>query len=217
MVKTQPAVKPWLISTTDATWLELSTSINLPETIAGVDEVGRGALFGPVVAAAVILPVTTYPQLIAAKIKDSKKLTANRRLQLAQLICSLAVDWKIGFAATAEIDQINILQATLLAMKRAVLKLKVQPHLCLVDGNQLITNLLLPQQTIIKGDSCSLAIASASIVAKVWRDDLIMRLADKYPMYDLHRNKGYGSQLHIKALQEYGASPLHRKSFKPCQ
>jgi ribonuclease HII len=144
-------------------------------------------------------------------------LTANRRLQLAQLICSLAVDWKIGFAATTEIDEINILQATLLAMKRAVLKLKVQPHLCLVDGNQLITNLPFPQKTIVRGDSSSLAIASASIVAKVWRDDLVTRLGAKYPMYELQRNKGYGSQQHMLALQEYGSSPLHRKSFGPCK
>ncbi|MBW4614996.1 MAG: ribonuclease HII [Desmonostoc vinosum HA7617-LM4] len=198
-------------------WLELSTMSGIQGLIAGVDEVGRGALFGPVVAAAVILPDHALPKLIAAEIKDSKKLSSSRRTQLAQQISLLAVDWKIGFASTAEIDRMNILQATLLAMKRAVLKLKVQPKICLIDGNQLVKDLPLPQQTIVKGDERSLAIASASIVAKVWRDELVLRLATKYPMYDLVHNKGYGSQRHLLALQQYGSSPLHRKSFRPCQ
>jgi len=197
-------------------WLELSALAGTAG-MAGVDEVGRGSLFGPVVAAAVMLPECAWPELIAAKIKDSKKLSSSRRTKLAQQICALAIDWKIGFASTAEIDQINILQATLLAMKRAVLKLKVQPALCLIDGNQSVKDLLLPQQTIVKGDERSLNIAAASIVAKVWRDELVLRLALKYPMYDLTRNKGYGSQKHLLALQKYGPSPLHRKSFRPCQ
>ncbi|NEU76418.1 ribonuclease HII [Hassallia byssoidea VB512170] len=202
----------------ESIWLELSGYSDIEQgLIAGVDEVGRGALFGPVVAAAVILPESAMPVLMAAKIKDSKKLSSSRRIQLAQQICALAIDWKIGFATIAEIDSINILQATLLAMKRSVLKLKVQPALCLIDGNQLVKDLLVPQQTIVKGDERSLTIASASIVAKVWRDDLLMRLASKYPMYDLERNKGYGSQRHLTALQHYGASPLHRRSFRPCQ
>jgi len=202
----------------EATWLELSTlSSDIQGLVAGVDEVGRGALFGPVVAAAVILPEHALPELIAARIKDSKQLSSQRRTQLARQICALAIDWKIGFASTAEIDQINILQASLLAMKRAVLKLKVQPALCLIDGNQLVKNLPMPQQTIVKGDERSLAIASASIVAKVWRDDLVLRLASKYATYDLEHNKGYGSQRHLIALQQYGVSRLHRKSFRPCQ
>ncbi len=195
------------------TWLEFSTLFSTQTPIAGVDEVGRGALFGPVVAAAVILPDCALPKLVAAGVKDSKKLSSSRRLQLAQLICTNCSDWKIGFASVVEIDRLNILQASLLAMKRAILKLKVQPALCLIDGNQLVRDLLIPQQTIVKGDSLSLAIAGASIVAKVWRDDLILRLADKYPMYDLARNKGYGSQRHIAAIQQYGSSRLHRKSF----
>ena len=198
-------------------WLEFSTYSSIEGLIAGVDEVGRGCLFGPVVAAAVILPDTALPELIAAQIKDSKKLSSSRRVQLAQLICALAIDWKIGFASTAEIDHMNILQATMLAMKRAILKLKVQPALCLIDGNQLIKDLPLSQQTIVKGDERSVAIASASIVAKVWRDDLILRLASKYCMYDLGRNKGYGTKRHLMALQQYGPSPLHRISFSPCQ
>lgn len=199
-------------------WLEFSSTLSsIPGLVAGVDEVGRGALFGPVVAASVILPVCAFPELIAAQIKDSKKLSSSRRTQLAHLICVLATDWKIGFAATAEIDQLNILQATLLAMKRAVLKLKIQPGLCLIDGNQAVKGLPMPQQTIVKGDERSLTIAAASIVAKVWRDDLVLRLAKKYPVYDLEHNKGYGSQKHLLALQQYGTSPLHRKSFRPCQ
>lgn len=201
----------------ESSWLEFSTLSGIQGLLAGVDEVGRGSLFGPVVAAAVILPNHALPELMAAGIKDSKKLSSSRRTQLAQQICGLAIDWKIGFASTAEIDQMNILQATLLAMKRAVLKLKVQPVLCLIDGNQSVKNLLIPQQTIVKGDERSLTIASASIVAKVWRDDLVLRLAAKYPIYDLARNKGYGSQRHLLALQQYGSSPLHRKSFRPCQ
>ena len=184
--------------------------------IAGIDEVGRGALFGPVVAAAVILP-HSVPELIGTQIKDSKQLSAYRRLKLAQEICVMALDWRIGFTSTAEIDQINILQASLLAMKRAVLKLKVQPALCLIDGNQSLQDLQLPQKTLVRGDEKSLAIASASIVAKVWRDQLIVRLASKYSVYDLVANKGYGTERHRQALQEYGPSRLHRMSFRPCQ
>lgn len=184
--------------------------------ICGVDEVGRGALFGPVVAAAVILPPSA-PELVTDKIRDSKQLTSYRRLKLAEKIWALAVDCTVGFASTAEIDRLNILQASLLAMRRAVLKLKVQPELCLVDGNQPIKNLPMPQQTLVKGDERSLVIASASIVAKVWRDALVIRLAAKYPMYDLVANKGYGTKRHLQALQQYGSSRLHRMSFRPCQ
>ena len=198
-------------------WLEWSLVSEVTGLIAGVDEVGRGALFGPVVAAAVILPSQILTASITAEIKDSKKLSSSRRNTLAQQICQLAVDWKIGFATTKEIDHLNILQATLLAMKRAVLKLDTQPKLCLIDGNQFIQDISLPQKTIVKGDSLSLSIAAASIVAKVWRDDLIIRLAQKYKLYDLHNNKGYGSARHLSALQQYGPSPLHRLSFRPCQ
>ncbi|WP_017652912.1 ribonuclease HII [Fortiea contorta] len=217
MARTKQTEAIWsnlLIS--ESSWLELSVLSGI-SGMAGVDEVGRGALFGPVVAAAVILPDDAWPKLIAAEIKDSKKLSSFRRTHLAQQICTLAIDWKIGYASTAEIDQINILQATLLAMKRAVLKLRVQPAICLIDGNQFVKDLPLPQQTIVKGDERSLTIAAASIVAKVWRDDLVLRLASKYPMYALERNKGYGSPQHLLALQQYGPSPLHRQSFRPCQ
>ncbi len=218
MVETRHDPLHSLVPLNASNWLELSSNLlGISGLIVGVDEVGRGALFGPVVAAAVILPPCALSELMAAGIKDSKKLSSSRRTQMAQLISTLAIDWKIGFASTAEIDQINILQATLLAMKRAVLKLKVQPVICLVDGNQLIKDLPVPQQTIVKGDERSLNIAAASIVAKVWRDELVMRLASNYPRYDIIHNKGYGSQKHLMALQEYGPSPLHRKSFRPCQ
>ncbi|HEY9665736.1 MAG TPA: ribonuclease HII [Coleofasciculaceae cyanobacterium] len=185
--------------------------------VAGVDEVGRGALFGPVVAAAVILPASTLPRLAMAGIKDSKQLSPLRRLKLAHEIQELALDWRIGYATSQEIDQINILQASLLAMKRAIFKLRVQPDLCLIDGKQSLPSLQLPQQTMVKGDERSLEIAAASIVAKVWRDELMIRLAAKYPNYDLIANKGYGTQRHQLALQQYGPSRLHRMSFSPCQ
>ncbi|WP_432813462.1 ribonuclease HII [Pantanalinema sp. GBBB05] len=187
------------------------------QTIAGVDEVGRGALFGPVVAAAVIVPDAAVQPLIAAGVTDSKQLSAGQRTQLAVQIRQLALDCRIGYASVREIDRLNILQASLLAMKRAILRLKVQPDLCLVDGNQRITGLAIPQQTLVKGDQRSLAIAAASILAKVWRDDLITRLAVKYPQYNLHCNKGYGTPSHRLALSQYGASCYHRRSFSPCR
>ncbi len=185
--------------------------------VAGVDEVGRGALFGPVVAAAVILPASALPQLAIAGVKDSKQLSRLRRIKLAKEIQGLALDWRIGYATSDEIDQINILQASLLAMKRAVLKLKVQPDLCLVDGRQSLPDLPVPQRPMIKGDERSLEIAAASVVAKVWRDELVIRFATKYPDYDLVANKGYGTQRHRLALQQHGPSPLHRMSFSPCR
>lgn len=185
--------------------------------VAGVDEVGRGALFGPVVAAAVILPASALPQLAIAGVKDSKQLSRIRRIKLAQEIQGLALDWRIGYATSYEIDQINILQASLLAMKRAVLKLKVQPDLCLVDGRQSLPDLPVPQRPMIKGDERSLEIAAASVVAKVWRDELVIRFATKYPDYDLVANKGYATERHRLALQQHGPSPLHRMSFSPCR
>lgn len=185
--------------------------------IAGVDEVGRGALFGPVVAAAVILPNIALADLATAGVTDSKLLSPEQRQTLALQIRSLAVDCQVGYASVAEIDRLNILQASLLAMKRAITKLKVQPELCLIDGNQQVPGLLLPQQTMIKGDQRSLQIAAASIIAKVWRDKLITRLAIRYPQYHLASNKGYGTPSHRKAIQQVGPSRFHRTSFSPCR
>lgn len=196
---------------------ELPDLSGLQTLVAGIDEVGRGALFGPVVAAAVILPASALPQLAIAGVKDSKQLSALQRLRLAQDIQGLALDWRIGYATSFEIDQINILQASLLAMKRAVLKLKVQPDICLVDGKQSLPNLPIPQRTMVKGDERSLQIAAASVVAKVWRDELLIRLAAKYPNYDLVANKGYGTERHRLGLQHHGPSRLHRMSFSPCR
>ncbi|MFY7802957.1 MAG: ribonuclease HII [Limnoraphis robusta] len=189
----------------------------MPQFIAGVDEVGRGALFGPVVAAAVILSDEAIAQLAASGVRDSKQLQPKARKRLAYQIRAIALDCKIGIASVREIDRLNILQATLLAMKRSILKLKPPPDLCLIDGNQRIPGLLIPQQTVIKGDQTSTVIASASIVAKVWRDELIVRLANKYPEYDLINNKGYGTKKHQQALQRYGPCLQHRLSFSPCQ
>jgi ribonuclease HII len=189
----------------------------LPALVAGVDEVGRGALFGPVVAAAVILSVEAAPILTTAGVTDSKLLSPERRLLLAELIRVHALAYQVSYASVWEIDRLNILQASLLAMRRAVLKLKVTPTLCLIDGNQRIPGLALPQQTVVQGDRRSLAIAAASILAKVWRDELITRLDAKYPGYNLAANKGYGTPAHRLALQTRGASRLHRRSFSPCR
>ncbi len=194
--------------------LTISPSSTPPSIIAGVDEVGRGAWFGPVVAAACILPDDVLEELKALGVRDSKQLSASKRSQLAVKIQAVAIDCQIGVASVREIDRINILQASLLAMKRAILKLKTTPELCLIDGNQRIPNFNLPQQTIIKGDQQSLAIAAASIVAKVWRDELIIRMAVKYPDYDLTNNKGYGTAKHRLGLARCGRSPFHRTSFK---
>lgn len=185
--------------------------------VAGVDEVGRGCLFGPVVAAAVILSDAVTTDLTLAGVTDSKQLSPLQRQHLAVQIKALAIDCRIGYASVREIDRLNILQASLLAMKRAILRLKVQPDLCLIDGNQRIPGLELPQQTLVKGDQTSLAIAAASIIAKVWRDELISRLAIHFPQYDLASNKGYGTPTHRRALQQFGPSPYHRSSFSPCQ
>lgn len=189
----------------------------LPDPVAGVDEVGRGALFGPVVAAAVILPPDAITSLTQAGVTDSKQLTPHRRAHLYDLVQAQALACRIGLASVQEIDRLNILQASLLAMKRAVTRLSVQPAACLVDGNQRIPGLSIPQQTVIKGDQKELAIAAASIIAKVWRDQLITRLDDTYPGYDLTSNKGYGSPRHRQALQALGPSAQHRKSFAPCR
>lgn len=185
--------------------------------IAGVDEVGRGALFGPVVAAAVILPEAAIADLTAAGVTDSKLLSATERQALAQQIRATAIDCRIGYASVREIDRLNILQASLLAMKRAIVRLQITPQLCLIDGNQRIPNLPIAQQTLVKGDQRSLEIAAASIVAKVWRDALILRLARKYPQYDLANNKGYGTPSHRRALEQFGTCCQHRQSFSPCQ
>jgi len=201
--------------------LELSGLLEAAGTdyqrIAGVDEVGRGCLFGPVVAAAVILPVAAVESLVVAGVTDSKKLSATQRSHLAEQIRAVAIAYQIGIASVQEIDRLNILQASLLAMKRAIARLAVQPDFCWVDGNQKIPHLLIPQQTLVKGDEKSLAIGAASILAKVWRDRLMVRLAARYPGYDIASNKGYGTAKHRAGLQQLGITSQHRQSFSPCR
>ncbi|WP_310427972.1 ribonuclease HII [Chamaesiphon sp. VAR_48_metabat_135_sub] len=192
---------------------EFTCSENL---IAGVDEVGRGALFGVVVTAAVILPKSALIDCQNWGIKDSKKLSARRREMLVPQIQQVALAYNIGIATVAEIDELNILQATLVAMHRAISGLEVTPELCLIDGNKPIPNLDIHQQTLVKGEDRSISIAAASILAKVWRDRLTIELGEIYPMYHLANNKGYGTAAHLIAIEKYGITPEHRQSFSPC-
>ncbi|MBD1912338.1 MULTISPECIES: ribonuclease HII [unclassified Leptolyngbya] len=181
--------------------------------VAGVDEVGRGALFGPVVAAAIILSDAAAIALQQAGVTDSKLLTPARRESLAREILSQATACHIGYASVREIDRMNILRASLLAMQRAIARLSPTPDLCRIDGNQTIPQLLLAQEAVVKGDQHHVEIAAASIVAKVWRDRLITRLDRRYPGYDLAQNKGYGTQKHRQAIATLGLTPQHRRSF----
>ena len=187
------------------------------DLIAGVDEVGRGALFGVVVTAAVILPKSALIDCQELGVKDSKKLSARRREILVPQIQSIAIAYHIGIATVAEIDRLNILQATLVAMHRAITGLAVTPALCLVDGNKPIPNLDIPQQTLVKGEDRSISIAAASILAKVWRDRLMIELGETYPLYHLANHKGYGTAQHLMAIEQYGITPEHRQSFSPCR
>jgi ribonuclease HII len=182
-------------------------------SIAGIDEVGRGALFGAVVTAAVILPTDSYVALITAGVKDSKKLSADRRTALAKLIQETAQSFHIGIATVAEIATLNIRGATLLAMTRAVQGLSPPPAICLVDGRDRVPNIQIDQVTLIQGDDRSVSIAAASILAKVYRDNLICQLAEQYPEYGLDRHKGYGTSQHRQALIQHGATPEHRQKF----
>lgn len=195
----------------------LLTEFSPQTAIAGVDEVGRGALFGSVVAAAVVLPCSAIPQLIALGVRDSKKLSASQRQQLIEPIKNLVASWQIGSASVAEIDRLNILQASLLAMKRSVIGLQTTPDICLVDGKFPIPSLDLRQKLVVKGDLRSPVIAAASILAKVWRDELIIKLAEQYPEYGLAANKGYPTIAHRLAIQKYGICAEHRRSFKSCR
>lgn len=187
------------------------------DLIAGVDEVGRGALFGLVVTAAIILPKSAIIDCQNWGVKDSKKLSAQRRDRLVPQIQQAAIAYAIGVATVAEIDELNILQATLVAMRRAITGLAVTPELCLVDGDRAIPQLDLPQQTLVKGEDRSISIAAASILAKVWRDRAIADLANIYPLYHLANNKGYGTAQHLEAIAKYGITPEHRQSFSPCK
>ncbi len=176
--------------------------------VCGVDEAGRGPLAGPVFAAAVILPY----HLVIDGINDSKKLSEKKRDVLYDKIKSQAIAYNISLATEKEIDKINILNATLLAMKRAVEGLKVKPDFILIDGNKM-PDLDVASCAIVKGDSLSASIAAASILAKVERDNLMKLLSKKYPQYSFEKHKGYGTKLHIELIKKYGPSKIHRKSF----
>jgi len=178
------------------------------QRICGVDEAGRGPLAGPVCAAAVVLP----DGLVIPGLDDSKKLSDKRRRELFPIIKEQAVAYGIGLASHEEIDQINILQATFLAMERAIAQLQVRPDFALIDGNR-EKDFGLPVKTLVKGDSLSANIAAASILAKVTRDDLMEKLAVEYPQYGFEIHKGYGTKAHYAALTEFGPSPIHRMTF----
>ena len=176
--------------------------------ICGVDEAGRGPLAGPVCAAAVILPAgIELPGL-----NDSKKLSDKKRRELYPLIKESALAYGIAFADHKQIDEINILQATYLAMERAIAALSVRPELALIDGNR-AKDFGLPVQTVVHGDSLSASIAAASILAKVTRDDVMLQMAEQYPGYGFEIHKGYGTKAHYEALAKLGPSPIHRMSF----
>ena len=178
------------------------------EIICGVDEAGRGPLAGPVCAAAVILP----PNVELPGLNDSKKLTDKRRRELMPMIKEKAIAYGIAFADHNEIDEINILQATYLAMERALQMLSVKPQLALIDGNR-AKDFGVPVQTVVHGDSLSASIAAASVLAKVTRDDYMLEMAKEYPQYAFDIHKGYGTKAHYAALTEFGACPIHRQSF----
>ena len=177
--------------------------------VCGVDEAGRGPLAGPVVACAVVLP----KDAIILGINDSKKLSEKKRELLFDEIHKVAISIGIGIVDCNTIDNINILNATFLAMRKAIESLTVTPDMCLVDGNLLIRELDLPQQSIVKGDSKSISIASASIIAKVTRDRLMLQYDELYPEYSFKNNKGYGTKNHKQAILTHGACPIHRNSF----
>lgn len=176
--------------------------------IAGVDEAGRGPLAGDVYAAACILPA----DCLIEGLNDSKKLSEKKREKLYDEITQTAASWAVATASVAEIDELNILNATHLAMNRAIDKLGILPDYVLVDGNSM-RGLLLPYETVIGGDALSVSIAAASILAKVSRDRYICEMAAQYPEYGFEKHKGYGTKVHVEALKQYGPCPLHRTTF----
>lgn len=177
--------------------------------VAGVDEAGRGPLAGPVCAAAVILPV----DLEIEGLNDSKKLSEKKREKLYDIIIDKAVAYDIQLVDNEIIDEINILQATMLAMTNAVNSLSVKPDFVIIDGNRLPEQLEIPAKAVVKGDAKSMSIAAASILAKVTRDRLMLELAKEYPEYEFERHKGYGTKLHCEKLREFGPCKIHRRTF----
>ncbi len=191
-------------------WLEFEESAHSKgfSAVCGVDEAGRGPLAGPVCAAAVILP----KGLILEGVNDSKKLTEKKREKLFDVIKENAVSYSIAYATVEEIESINILNATMLAMKRAVEGLDVKADFAYIDGNR-TPDLNIPCEYIIKGDARSMSVAAASILAKVSRDRLMLEYAQQYPQYKFEKHKGYGTKVHTEAIKEFGPAPIHRLSF----
>lgn len=187
--------------------LELQLHKNLIE--AGCDEAGRGCLAGPVIAAAVILP----PHFSHPDLNDSKQLSEKKRNMLAEIIQKEAMAAAIGVVSNVEIDQINILNASFLAMHRAIEQLSIQPEFLIIDGNRFKAYPNIPHQCIVKGDGKYMNIAAASILAKTHRDFLMDTYHQQHPHYDWHKNKGYPTEAHRKAIREHGSTPLHRQSF----
>jgi ribonuclease HII len=178
--------------------------------VCGVDEAGRGPLAGPVVSAAVVFPKDFYPE----GVNDSKKLSASQRERLFDLITENALDFGVGVVDHESIDRINILNASLLSMQKAIRKLKIVPEMVLVDGRIKIPHLKIPQIALVKGDNLSVSVASASILAKVTRDRLMEGFHRKYPQFSFDKNKGYSTKAHREALENYGPCKIHRRSFK---
>lgn len=176
----------------------------------GCDEVGRGCIAGPVFAAAVILPYNYENE----EINDSKQLTAAKRNRLREIIERDALAWAVGQVSEKEIDKINILKASFLAMNRAIQQLKLTPQLLLIDGNRFINQTEIPYHTVVKGDATYLSIAAASILAKCYRDELMERLHEEYPRYGWKDNKGYPTPYHQEAVLKFGQTPYHRRSFQ---
>jgi ribonuclease HII len=184
--------------------------------VAGLDEVGRGPLAGPVVACAVILDMARLDPALADRLDDSKRLTAARRAEIAGLLrASPGVIFALGAASVREIERLNILQASLLAMRRATARLPVKPDFLLIDGNRLPKELPCPALAVVKGDSRSLSIAAASILAKVTRDRAMAALARRWPAYGWENNAGYGAPAHLAGLRSAGITPHHRRGFAP--
>lgn len=187
--------------------LQLSLYPNLVE--AGCDEAGRGCLAGPVFAAAVILP----PDFECEELNDSKQLSEKKRFEIRPYIEANALAWAVGIVDQKEIDEINILNASFLAMQRAVAKLSLRPQHLLIDGNRFCKHEDIPHTCVVKGDGKLMPIAAASILAKTYRDDLMMQLHGEYPQYDWNNNKGYPTKKHRQAIANYGVTPYHRLTF----
>lgn len=184
---------------------------------AGCDEAGRGCLAGPVYAAAVILPDASHLSPLTShlcELNDSKQLSERRRYELREVIQREALAWAVGVVTNEEIDEINILRASILAMHRAVAQLSIRPQHLLIDGNRFMSYENIPHTTVVKGDATYMSIAAASILAKTYRDDFMLKIHEEYPQYHWDSNKGYPAPIHREAIRQYGPTPYHRMTFQ---